>query len=51
MRANVVVPITEYIEVAVELRDACYLPLVELLFEGAEQVFDPAVLPRASGVG
>ena len=33
------------------MRDAYYLPLVEFLFEGAEQAFDPAVLPRASGVG
>lgn len=45
-----VVPIAKCIEVAVELRDAYYLPLVELLFEGAEQAFDSAVLPRAAGI-
>ena len=51
MRADVVVPVTEDIEVAVELREILHLPLVEFLFEGAEQALDSAVLPGAAGVG
>lgn len=51
MRADVVVPVTERVKVAVELREVWHLPLIQLLFEGAKQAFDPAVLPRASGVG
>ncbi len=51
MRADVVVPTAKYVEVAVELREVGHLPLVELLFEGAEEAFDPTVLPGAAGVG
>lgn len=50
VRADMVVPVAKCFKVMVELRDACYLPLVEFLFEGAEQTLDSAVLPRASGV-
>ena len=51
MRTNVVVPTAKCGEVAVELREAGHLPLVELLFEGAEEALNPAVLPGAAGVG
>ena len=51
MQTDVVVPVAEYGEVAVELRHARHLPLVELLFEGAEQAFDSAVLPGTAGLG
>lgn len=48
MRSDMVVPVAEYIEVIVELYDVRHQPLVELVFEGAEQAFDPAVLPWAT---
>lgn len=51
MRANVVVPISKYVEIAVQLREVWYLPLVELVFQRAKQSLDPAVLPRASRCG
>lgn len=51
MRANVVVPVAEDGEVDVELSNVGHLPLIELLLEGAEQTFDPAVLPGAAGRG
>jgi len=51
VRSDMVVPIAECAEVAVELRDVWHLPLVELFFERAKQAFDSAVLPGATGVG
>ena len=48
---NVVVPAAKQIEVIVELREIGHLPLVELLFEGTEETFDPAVLPGAARIG
>ena len=51
MWADVVVPEPKDAEVAVELRQAGHLPLIELLFEGAEEAFDATILPGAAGVG
>lgn len=51
MRPDVVVPVAESNQINIELFDARDDPLVKLVFEGAEQPFDPAVLPGAAGVG
>lgn len=51
MRAHMVVPVAEDSQVGIELVEVCYCPLVELLFECAEQAFDSAVLPRAAWIG
>lgn len=51
MRTNVVVPAAKQVEVAIKLAEIGNLPLIELLFERAEEPFDSAVLPRAAGIG
>ena len=51
MRADVVVPISEGIEVAIELLDSRDDPLIQLVLQRTKQAFDPAVLPRAAGDG
>ena len=64
VRSDVVVPVTECVEIKVELFPHELLPhpqslsrkkgevnaLVELLFEGTEEAFDSTVLPRAAGI-
>lgn len=51
VRTDAVVPVAKQIEVTVELREIGHVPLVELLFERAEEAFDSAVLPRAARIG
>ena len=50
MGADVVVPMPEGSQISIELLDACDDPLVEHLFESAEEALDSSVLPRASGI-
>lgn len=50
MRAHMVVPIAEGDQVAVELFYTRDDPLVEFVFQRAEEALNPAVLPGASGV-
>lgn len=51
MQTNVVVPMLEFIEQALQMLGTQDLYLIELLFECAKEALDAAVLPRAVQLG